>query len=218
MKSINSQSDFDAVLKSENAIIFIHFPGSEQSICARQAVEKWGHEHLSPSTHLNFNIHLLAPDAQTYTWKWVNKHAALAGDSGDNGGTLLWLRQGAVVGGLQNPAQAGAKTLSRMTDECFLHRKNPGWSYQPAEIPTFDLELLKILCCPETHQKLQLAAPPILEKLNQQIAAGQLHNRAGRALDEKVTAGLIRADGKYLYPMRQNIPILLLDEAIPLTR
>ena len=62
-------------------------------------------------------------------------------------------------------------------------------------IPPFDLELLNILCCPETHQKLQLAAPPILEKLNQQIAAGSLHNRAGRALDEKVAAGLVRADG-----------------------
>ncbi len=183
----------------------------------RQAVEHWDHELLSQFTHPKFSIHLLAPDAHPYSWKWVNKHTVLGDDSSNNGGTLLWLRRGVVVGGLQNPAHAGVKILSRMTDECFLQGKQPGWTSQSADAFPFDIELLNILCCPETHQKLQLAAPPILEKLNQQIATGQLRNRAGRVLAENIAAALVRADGKYLYPLRQNIPILLVDEAIPLT-
>ncbi len=218
MKLINSQTDFESALKAENTVIFIHFPRSEQSLRARQLVEQWEHELSSQSPHPNFAIHLLAPDAHPYTWKWVAKHAAPADDSSHTDGILLWLRNGTVVAGLQNFADTEIKILTRMTDDCFLRGKSPGLSSPLPEIPPFDLELLDILCCPETHQKLQLAAPPILERLNQQVATGRLHNRAGRVLDEKVTAALVRADGKYLYPMHQNIPILLVDEAIPLLR
>jgi uncharacterized protein YbaR (Trm112 family) len=79
-----------------------------------------------------------------------------------------------------------------------------------------DAELLKILCCPETHQAIATAEPAVVEKLNQQIAAGQLRNRAGEPVKEKIDGGLVRADGKFLYPVRQDIPIMLIDEAIPL--
>ena len=79
-----------------------------------------------------------------------------------------------------------------------------------------DSELLKILCCPETHQGLRMAEPALLEKLNQQIATGGLRNRAGRPVKEKCDGGLVRADGKFLYPIRQEIPVMLVDEAIPL--
>ena len=34
---------------------------------------------------------------------------------------------------------------------------------------------------------------------------------------EKIDEGLVRADGKYLYPIRHNIPVMLVDEAIPLS-
>jgi uncharacterized protein YbaR (Trm112 family) len=77
-------------------------------------------------------------------------------------------------------------------------------------------ELLKILCCPETHQDLRLAESEILTKLNAQIGAGTLKNRAGQLVQEKLDAGFIRADGKFLYPIRRNIPVMLVDEAIPL--
>ncbi|MGN6555339.1 MAG: Trm112 family protein [Verrucomicrobiota bacterium] len=78
-------------------------------------------------------------------------------------------------------------------------------------------DLLKILCCPETHQELQFAATPLIERLNQQIASGTLRNRAGRPVQEALTGGLVRADGKILYPIRQTIPVMLADEAISLT-
>ncbi len=78
-------------------------------------------------------------------------------------------------------------------------------------------DLLKILCCPETHQELRLAEQAIIDQVNQQIAAGVSKNRAGQQVPEQIEGGLIRADGKFLYPIRRNIPIMLVDEAIPLT-
>jgi len=79
-----------------------------------------------------------------------------------------------------------------------------------------DPELLKILCCPETHQEVRPADAAVIDRLNGQIATGTLKNRAGQPVQEKIEGGLIRADGKYLYPIRRNIPVMLVDEAIPL--
>ncbi|PYJ58574.1 MAG: hypothetical protein DME24_15795 [Verrucomicrobia bacterium] len=78
-------------------------------------------------------------------------------------------------------------------------------------------DLLKIMCCPETHQPISLAEPILIEKLNRQIAAGQLQNRAGQPVKGKIDGGLVREDKKFLYPIRANIPVMLIDEAIPLT-
>jgi len=75
-------------------------------------------------------------------------------------------------------------------------------------------ELLSILCCPETRQTLKPADAALLDRLNQKIALGTLRNRAGRAVAETITEGLLRADGKFCYPVRNDIPVLLIDEAI----
>ena len=79
-----------------------------------------------------------------------------------------------------------------------------------------DPELLNILCCPETHQPLTVASREAVEKLNQKIQAGDARNRAGQPVQDKVDGGLVRQDGKFLYPIRRDIPIMLIDEAIPL--
>jgi len=79
-----------------------------------------------------------------------------------------------------------------------------------------DAELLKILCCPETHQPLALAEAPLLQRLNEQITAGKLLNRGGKPVTRKCDGGLLRKDGKFVYPICEDIPILLIDEAIPL--
>ena len=80
-----------------------------------------------------------------------------------------------------------------------------------------DPELLKILCCPETHQDLKVADQPLLDKLNEQISSGSLKCRSGKQVTDKLDSGLLRADGKFLYPVRGDIPVMLIDEAIPLS-
>lgn len=77
-------------------------------------------------------------------------------------------------------------------------------------------ELLHSLRCPETHQTLVISEPGIIGQLNARVAAGQLRNVANRAVTMKLESGLTRADGKVLYPVRQNVPVLLVDEAIRL--
>jgi uncharacterized protein len=79
-----------------------------------------------------------------------------------------------------------------------------------------DKELLDMLCCPETKEDVSLADGPLIESLNRKVEAGQLKNRGGEIVKEKMDSGLVRADGKYLYPIREDIPIMLIDEAIPL--
>ncbi len=78
-----------------------------------------------------------------------------------------------------------------------------------------DAQLLEILCCPETKQDLTLASAEFVGELNGRIEAGTLKNRAGQPVKEKMEAGLLRADKKFLYPIREDIPIMLIDEAIP---
>lgn len=79
-----------------------------------------------------------------------------------------------------------------------------------------DPELLEMLCCPETKEDVSLADEALIRKLNGLADSGQLKNRGGETVKEKMDAGLIRADRKYLYPVREDIPIMLIDEAIPL--
>ena len=76
--------------------------------------------------------------------------------------------------------------------------------------------LLDILCCPETHQTLALAEPSLIQNLNQRIDAGQVRNRSGKVVAERLDGGLVRSDRQVLYPVRQQIPIMLIDESIAL--
>jgi uncharacterized protein YbaR (Trm112 family) len=76
-------------------------------------------------------------------------------------------------------------------------------------------ELLEILCCPETKQDLTLVQATVVARLNQLIKEGKLKNRAGETIKEPMDAGLLREDRKYLYMIREDIPIMLIDEAIP---
>jgi uncharacterized protein YbaR (Trm112 family) len=78
-------------------------------------------------------------------------------------------------------------------------------------------ELLNLLCCPENHQPLAVADAALVESLNGRIATGEIRNRAGHPVTERIDGGLIRDDRKYLYPIRGTVPVLLIDEAIPLS-
>ena len=75
-------------------------------------------------------------------------------------------------------------------------------------------ELLEILRCPETHQKLSLAPADLIAKLNSQISARQIRNHAGKLVEQPLEGGLVREDGAVLYPIRGKLPVLLIDEGV----
>jgi uncharacterized protein YbaR (Trm112 family) len=77
-----------------------------------------------------------------------------------------------------------------------------------------DAELLEILVCPETKQPVRVADSALLDRLNRAVSAGTLKNRGGDVVGDSLDGGLVREDGRILYPVRDDIPIMLLDEAI----
>lgn len=79
-----------------------------------------------------------------------------------------------------------------------------------------DKELLEIIRCPETKQKLTPADGDQVAALNARIAKGELTDRGGEKVIEKIDGGLVREDGKYIYLIRNKVPVLLVDEAIPM--
>jgi uncharacterized protein YbaR (Trm112 family) len=78
-----------------------------------------------------------------------------------------------------------------------------------------DPDTLARLRCPENHRPLQMAAPADVAQINQRIAAGSIKTRGGRTVTDPVDGALIRDDRKVAYPIRKQIPILLIEEAIP---
>lgn len=79
-----------------------------------------------------------------------------------------------------------------------------------------DSKLLDILCCPETRGALKHASDELLATLNSAIEAGSLVNVAGEKITEKLTEALVSEDGSRAYIVREDIPVLLADEAIML--
>ena len=77
-------------------------------------------------------------------------------------------------------------------------------------------ELLEILVCPETKQALRVADVETLDQVNQAVENKGLKNQGGNRVKGRIEEGLVREDGKVLYPVRDDIPVMLLDEAIRL--
>jgi len=77
--------------------------------------------------------------------------------------------------------------------------------------------LLEILVCPERKDlSLKLVGQSALERLNQRIVNGEVKNRAGKKVEKVIEEALLREDGKVLYPIRDGIPVLLIEEGIEL--
>ena len=58
--------------------------------------------------------------------------------------------------------------------------------------------------------------PEFIARLNQAVAEKTLKNRGGQVIEKPLESGLVRADGKLLYVISDDIPIMLSDEAVDL--
>ncbi len=61
-----------------------------------------------------------------------------------------------------------------------------------------DASLLDLVCCPETHQPLRFATADELARLS-------------------LDAAVLREDGRAAYPIRDGIPLLIIDEQIAIS-
>ena len=75
-------------------------------------------------------------------------------------------------------------------------------------------DLLAILRCPETRQPLVVADADALAFANARIAAGSVRDANGELVSAPLTEALATADGQRIYPVREGIPILLVEEVI----
>ncbi len=79
-----------------------------------------------------------------------------------------------------------------------------------------DDRLLESLVCPKDRKPLAVADSSLLSRLNRAIAAGWVKNHGGRAVEQPLEAALVRKDRTLLYPIIDEIPVLLVDEGIAL--
>lgn len=77
-----------------------------------------------------------------------------------------------------------------------------------------DPELLDLLRCPETRQPLIEVSPEQIDALNRQILAGEIVDRSGRSVTEPIDGALLREDRQWFYPIRSQVPVLLIAEAV----
>jgi uncharacterized protein YbaR (Trm112 family) len=81
-----------------------------------------------------------------------------------------------------------------------------------------DKEFLELLACPDTKQPVAEASSDLVQRLNKAIAEHKLKNVQGTVIEEKLDGGLVREDKTILYPVREDIPIMLVEEGIPLNQ
>jgi uncharacterized protein YbaR (Trm112 family) len=77
-----------------------------------------------------------------------------------------------------------------------------------------DGKLLEILCCPVSKSPLSRLGQERLERLNQMIGAGNVLYVDGRTVTGALQEGLITEDGKVIYAVQDDIPVLLAEEGI----
>jgi uncharacterized protein YbaR (Trm112 family) len=85
------------------------------------------------------------------------------------------------------------------------------------EMP-IDGKLLEILCCPVSKTPLTRLPLARLKKLNEAISAGDVHYVRGEKVDQPLREALITEDSKVIYPVVDEIPILLEERGIGTTQ
>ena len=65
-----------------------------------------------------------------------------------------------------------------------------------------------LLACPLTHQPLDNAPQTLVDTVNAAVAQRALRDATGTLVREPLDAGLLRADGLLLYPVRGGVAVL----------
>ena len=80
-----------------------------------------------------------------------------------------------------------------------------------------DKEILKLLADPvEPGLALELADKTLLDRLNASINKGQLKDRGGNTITTPLAEALVNSNGTRVYPVENDIPILLINRGIEL--
>lgn len=81
-----------------------------------------------------------------------------------------------------------------------------------------DRKLLEILCCPVSKTPLTVLGQEKLDKLNNTINSGEALYVDGAKVELPLQEGLITEDGKVIYPVQDDIPVLLEEKGIGTTQ
>jgi uncharacterized protein YbaR (Trm112 family) len=79
-------------------------------------------------------------------------------------------------------------------------------------------KLLEILCCPVSKTPLRVLGQQKLVHLNEAIKSGDALYVDGEKVTDPLQEGLITEDGKVIYPVQDDIPILLEEKGIGTTQ
>lgn len=75
-------------------------------------------------------------------------------------------------------------------------------------------ELLDILCCPKSKTDVVLLTADQLQRLNTLISKQKITYVNGDPVKKALQEGLITIDGKTVYRIDDNIPIMLIEKGI----
>ena len=76
-------------------------------------------------------------------------------------------------------------------------------------------DLIKMLICPETHQPVKPAPAVLVAALNERVRQSTLRDVGGEAVERELEEGLLRDDGRVVYPVFDGIPRMLVERGIP---
>ena len=81
-----------------------------------------------------------------------------------------------------------------------------------------DSKLLEILCCPVSKTPLNVLGAEKLDTLNKAIGDGDALYIDNSKVSDPLQEGLITEDGKVIYAVQDNIPVLLEEKGIGTTQ
>ncbi len=113
MLTIKTKTDFDSMLKDEQAVLFTFYETKRSSI-SLGLVEEWEREQLRQAGQLK--IYRLDPDQNPYARDWLEEQADSDGNMERGFGSISWLKCGRRVGFEPYAAKAGKEVLTRLTD------------------------------------------------------------------------------------------------------